>query len=123
MFSKNIRTVYLYTVCFITLMMMIGGIISTVNAVANYYLPQTWHHWGYARPLPIDSEDIEVDLTGEEIAEREEWEREMEDQRAIQEENERIRNLRNIFSSSAVWLIATPIFILHWRLIKKETNK
>ena len=39
MFSKNIRTLYLYSVCFITLMMFIGGIIATVGAVSDYFLP------------------------------------------------------------------------------------
>ena len=42
MFSKNIRTVYLYAVCFITLMMVIGGVIATVDAVATFYYPPTW---------------------------------------------------------------------------------
>ena len=43
MFSKNIRVVYLYMVCFITLMMVIGGVIATANAAANYLLQvNTW---------------------------------------------------------------------------------
>jgi len=42
MFSKNLRAVYLYVVCFITLMMVIGGIIATVAAIANYAFPPGW---------------------------------------------------------------------------------
>jgi len=41
MFSKNMRAVYLYAVCFITLMMMIGGVIATVNAITQLALPTT----------------------------------------------------------------------------------
>ena len=36
MISKNVRAGYLYVICFITLMMIFGGVIATVNAVANY---------------------------------------------------------------------------------------
>ena len=36
MFSKNLRAVYLYAVCFITLMMVIGGVIATVYSFSEY---------------------------------------------------------------------------------------
>lgn len=53
MFSQNIRIVYLYTVCFITLCMTVGGIIATVNAIVNYHHPQVWVHWVYEQERPF----------------------------------------------------------------------
>ena len=45
MFSKNMRAAYLYTACFITLMMVIAGVIATVYAVASYHFdePTQWN--------------------------------------------------------------------------------
>jgi hypothetical protein len=109
MFSKNIRTVYLYAVCFITLMMAIGGIIATVNAVANYCLPVVFAPYHFDRTESA-AEAKAID------------ERRMEEDRKAQFESERIRNLRSIFSSSAVWLIAGPVFAFHWRRLRAEES-
>jgi hypothetical protein len=118
MFSKNIRTVYLYTVCFITLMMCIGGIIATVNAAANYFLPVIYVPYYFDR---IHEDD---QLKAQEAAGfRAIDQKRMEEERKAQIENERVRNLRNILSSSAVWLIAVPIFALHWKRIPKEEKE
>ena len=48
MFSKNIRALYLYAVCFITLMMTLGGIIFTVNAIADHFLASNYYNDNYS---------------------------------------------------------------------------
>jgi len=81
MFNKNIRAIYLYAVCFITLMMILGGLIATVHAVTQFALP-TANSW----QTPVQLQ-------------------------------------RNIINSIAVWLIAAPIFALHWRQTVKLNRK
>jgi hypothetical protein len=110
MFSKNIRALYLYAVCFASLAMMVGGTIGTVSAIASYFTPMAsvspvW------RPAHVD------ELSEEEIRR---WEILEDDRREQQRENERLRSLRSIFNSSAFLIIGTPIFILHWRKVHKE---
>ena len=39
---NNIRTIYLYIVCFITLGMVVSGIASVVNNIASYYYPDSY---------------------------------------------------------------------------------
>ena len=101
MFSKNIQIVYLYLVCFITLMMTIGGVIATVNAVAKICLPVVHIPYSHLR---------ETNHSDESIA----------DEIAAHTENERIRSLRSFFNSIIVWIVALPIFMLHWKRISKE---
>ena len=98
MFSKNIRIVYLYVVCFITLMMAIGGIIATVNAVSRFCFPEVYVSYRYEAEETKETEQRQV-------------------------ENERIRNIRGIINSSIVWFVAVPIFALHWKRIQKEEQE
>jgi len=75
MFSSKMRVVYLYAVCFITLLMVIGGLIATVDAITRYVFPPGW--------------------------------------------GDDVQRLRAIFNSAAWWVIAAPVFILHWRAARK----
>ncbi|MCL2063018.1 MAG: hypothetical protein FWG98_01415 [Candidatus Cloacimonetes bacterium] len=95
MFSNNIRIIYMYTVCFITLMMAIGGIIATVSSLANLYFPDVPIHYQMSEPEEFRLAEARI-------------------------ENQRIRSIRNIFNSSIVWIIAIPVFTLHWKQIPKD---
>ena len=118
MFSKNIRIVYLYTVCFITLMMAIGGIISTVNAAARYYLPTVHIPYMFAERFIDERQGVMTDEERTVLIEKEQLR--FAEEFRVQSENERIRSIRGIFNSAIVWLIAVPIFAFHWRKISKE---
>ena len=40
--ANNFRTIYLYIVSLITLCMIIGGIVSTVNNIVSYFYPDSY---------------------------------------------------------------------------------
>ena len=40
--ANNFRAVYLYIICFITLSMIIGGIVATVNNITSYLYPDSY---------------------------------------------------------------------------------
>ena len=40
--ANNFRIIYLYIVCLITLTMIIGGIVSTVNNITSYFYPDSY---------------------------------------------------------------------------------
>ena len=44
--SKNIRIIYLYLVCLIMLVLVVGGFISTFNSLGSYLFPTTYSDVG-----------------------------------------------------------------------------
>lgn len=44
--SKNIRIIYLYLVCLIMLILVVGGFIFTFNSLGNYLFPTTYSDIG-----------------------------------------------------------------------------
>ena len=42
MMSNNFRIIYLYIVCFITLSMIVGGIVATVSNIVSYIYPDSY---------------------------------------------------------------------------------
>ena len=42
MMGNNFRTMYLYIVSLITLGMIVGGIVSTVNNITSYFYPDSY---------------------------------------------------------------------------------
>ena len=40
--ANNFRTIYLYIVSLITLCMIVGGIVSTINNITSYFYPDSY---------------------------------------------------------------------------------
>lgn len=91
------RVLYLYVISAITLAMIVGGVIATFNAVAEYKYPHSYYSSYY---------DDEDDYDYEEIQEK--------------KYKEDVRNAKMIFTDIAVVLIATPLYVYHWGRIEKE---
>jgi len=121
MYSNNVKIVYLYTVCFITFIMTIGGLISTVNAVARLCLPIV--HVPYSR-----IHDWQITQNHKEMSDEmlqlliEKEEARIIEESISQAENERIRSIRSVINSCIVWIIAVPIFFVHKKKIISEEN-
>ena len=112
----QLKNIYLYLVCFVTLMMIIFGLISFLQNVVNYFVPVR-----YANYLTLMDIEQEYLNSSREVPPLEELEA-IRDSRNAQEEqlkkNDRIYTLRSLVGSLAVWLIPLPFYQYHWRKIR-----
>jgi hypothetical protein len=92
------RSLYLYAVCLITLLIILFSTISTINAVVNLAFPD---------PAYIDPYASKENLPNPALL-------------AQQEENEQLRTLKRIVTSLITIVITTPIYLYHWRSAKKS---
>lgn len=109
MFSKNIRTLYLYVVSFLALMAIIYGTVNLVEKITNYIYPVDYTY----DQTYIDSYNIKSDYTTQE------------DSLDIttQRHNIQVRTLREIFTSVAIILVSVPLYSYHWLMVQKERKK
>lgn len=98
--SKNIRIIYLYLVCLITLFMIIGGFVSTINSFAEYFFP-TNYYGSYS--YYYDAEEIANEN--------------------IRKQNDKIDNLKSAVTSIALLVVAIPVFAYHWKKIEKDRKE
>lgn len=111
----QLKSIYLYLVCFVTLMMIVFGFITFLNNTARLAFPVDY---AYRQTLmDVEREYISQNRPVPPIAELEEirTERLLRDQ-----QNERTRTLRDLAGSFAVWLIPIPFYLYHWRKVKED---
>jgi hypothetical protein len=92
------RSLYLYAVCLITLLIILFSTISLLNGVVNLAFPD---------PAYIDPYANKDNLPNAALL-------------AQQEENEQIRALKRILTSFITIIITFPIYLYHWRAAKKN---
>lgn len=92
------RSLYLYAVCLITLMVVLFSTVELINAIMNSVFPDPAYVDVYAKPENAPSADL----------------------LAQQKENNQIRAIKNIFSSFTTIAIAAPLYLYHWRQTKKS---
>lgn len=111
----QLRSIYLYLVCFVTLLMIVFGFISFLNNAARLLFPV---HYAYRQTImDVEREYLSQNRTVPPVAELEQ----IRDERMQKElNNERIRLLRDLIGSFAVWLIPIPFYLYHWRKVKNE---
>lgn len=91
------RSLYLYAVCLITLMVVLFSTVELINAIMNSVFPDPAYVDVYAKPENAPSAVL----------------------LAQQKENNQIRAIKNIFSSFTTIAIAAPLYLYHWRQTKK----
>jgi len=92
------RSLYLYAVCLITLLVVLFSTVALINAIMNAVFPDPAYIDLYSKPENAPSADL----------------------LAQQEENNQIQALKNIFTSFTTIAIATPLYLYHWRQTKKS---
>jgi methionine salvage enolase-phosphatase E1 len=102
----KLRNIYLYLVCFVTLLMMIFGTISTVQGVTDLLYPTNY----YAYPVIPDKNTTQTP----------DEQKQQEANRKSDQENQKNQNKKNVAKSVAVVLVALPTFAYHWKKIEKE---
>jgi hypothetical protein len=102
------RTIYLYLVCLITLVMLIFSTVNVVRSVVELAYPEPQMA---VRPLSAPApagEAPEVD------------ERELEEQREIQKRWAQRNAVLNLARNLAMLLLAGPLYLAHWRRVRQE---
>jgi hypothetical protein len=92
------RSLYLYAVCLITLLVVLFSTVALINAIMNAVFPDPAYIDVYAKPENAPSAEL----------------------LAQQEENNQIQAIKNIFSSFTTIAIAAPLYLYHWRQTKKS---
>ena len=92
------RSLYLYAVCLITLLVVLFSTVALINAIMNAVFPDPAYIDVYSKPENAPSADL---LTQ-------------------QEENNQIRAIKSIFTSFTTIAIAAPLYLYHWRQTKKS---
>ena len=92
------RSLYLYAVCLITLLVVLFSTVALINAIMNAVFPDPAYIDVYSKPENAPSAAL----------------------LAQQEENNQIQAIKNIFSSFTTIAIAAPLYLYHWGQTKKS---
>lgn len=118
--SLNLRSLYLYLVCLITLVIFIFGTIFTINrtvdlAIGGGYYYQTLEEFQERYYIYKDNgESKELKLSKEEIEEN------YEKYLTQEAERRRIQNIRELSNSIAAMLVGGGFWFYHWKKIKED---
>ena len=91
------RSLYLYAVCLITLLVVLFSVVSLINAIMNAVFPDPAYVDIYSKPENSPSADL-LDQ---------------------QERSNQIRGIKSIFTSLTTIVVAAPLYLYHWRQTKK----
>ena len=92
------RSLYLYAVCLITLLVVLFSTVALINAIMNAVFPDPAYIDVYSKPENAPAADL----------------------LAQQEENNQIRAIKSIFTSFTTIAIAAPLYLYHWRQTKNS---
>ena len=95
------RSLYLYAVSLITLMVCLFTVIAIINGVMDFVLPQPDYYY--------DSSSTPEGMT------KESYRQQMED------DNQR-RAIKSLIGSVALFAAALPLYLYHWRTARKINN-
>ncbi|GAV24958.1 hypothetical protein ciss_08910 [Carboxydothermus islandicus] len=111
----DIRRVYFYLVAFATLIMIIISGTKLVNSILDIIYPV---NYSYNTPLikdryPPDMLKNYPNITQEDLAKA------LEQEKAFNQNNTRYHRYRGFFDALSLLVIAAPVYLYHWRWIKK----
>lgn len=104
----SLRLLYLYLFSFVGLLITVIGGIQIVDLTLKTYVFKVSEYSSYPI-MPVKDERGEVTLSAED----------QQRQMQLDESNQRKRNLSN---SLAMITIGVPLYLYHWKTIKKESK-
>lgn len=114
MVKWDIRTVYLYLVCFVTLMMILIGGVEGVQAIGNYfYPPPDYGPSPYLYEGKLRDGNIPPAVMEQQIAE----------EKVRQERQTRYNQFQRVLTSVALIGVGLPVYLYHWRRIREKENE
>ena len=132
--NSRIATIYGYAVCLICVVIILASTHSVIDAAFDYANPAGATSYGGAGPLSsYEVWRVEFDArrsarpNGPPVADTSLNEKELhriyESQRAEQLATAKYRALRSLISSLVFLVLATAMFLLHWRWIRRSNNE
>ena len=94
------RSLYVYAVCLITLLVVLFSTVGLINSIMNAVIPDPAYVDVYAKPENMPSAEL----------------------LAQQDESNQVRALKSIFTSFTTIAIAGPLYLYHWRTARKINN-
>ena len=94
------RSLYIYAVCLITLLVVLFSTVSLINSIMNAIFPDPAYIDVYANPESKPSAEL----------------------LAQQEKSNQIRAIKSIFTSFSTVAIALPLYLYHWRWVRKTNG-
>ena len=94
------RSLYLYAVCLVTLLVVLFSTVALVNAFVNFAFPD---------PAYVDPYATKENMPDPALLQQ-------------QEDNSQRQALKNIFTTFSTMAIATPVYLYHWRQARKASN-
>ena len=111
----HLKSIYLYLVCFVTLMMIVFGFISFLSNVGRVIFPDQYSYY-YQTLMEMEREYVN---NKQEVPPVTEMERIRDERLTSERARARAFLLRDLISSLAVWLIPIPFYIYHWRRVRE----
>lgn len=105
----DIRRIYMYLVCFATLMMIIVGTVQVINGIINLVYPEPFYYGEKFAPG--------TNVTAEERAR---LEKEQAKQAKTEEQRQKIYRIRSLATSFALLGVSFPVYLYHWRKIQRS---
>jgi len=131
--TKIVRTIYLYTVALISLIFLCVGIGNIVNtSLKAYVFPEAEKKDYYAcntQPYFLSSVDLQkMKATAPTIDQQTQIDNLLRDYENWQKENTgetciKAERQKKQVDASTMILIALPLYLFHWRIIKKEKQE
>ena len=109
--ASNFRIFYLYIVSLITLFIMIGGIVSTVNNITSYFFPDSY--------VFFDTEETDKELYDYDY----DYDYDTENNNEIKRQNYRNEKIKNAIVSLVVIAVGGIMYKYHWNIIENERIK
>jgi hypothetical protein len=94
------RSLYLYAVCLVTLLVVLFSTVALVNAFVNFAFPD---------PAYVDPYAAKENMPDPALLQQ-------------QEDNSQRQALKNIFTTFSTMAIATPVYLYHWRQARKTSR-
>lgn len=111
----QMRNIYLYLVALVTLMMIVFGMVAFFNNVARFLLPVEYRSY-------ITLMDVEMEFvnSGRDVPSQNELSRLRQERMDNEDARTQAYRVRDLVSSLAVWVVALPFYLYHWKKIKLE---
>ncbi len=94
------RSLYLYAVCLVTLLVVLFSTVALVNSIVDYAFPD---------PAYVDPYGAKENMPDPALLQQ-------------QEDNSQRQAFKNIFTTFSTMAIATPVYIYHWRQARKTSR-
>lgn len=113
----NLRLLYLYLFSFVGLLITVIGSIQIIDLGLKTYVFKISEYPYFSQPFTPEGK---TPVTPNEIAQQKVYSEEMKKQNEVEQENQRKRQLS---TSISMILVGIPLYLYHWKTIKKESHK